>query len=218
MVIQRVAEKIKDILKERDRFEGQFTLSLQDELHSALNETDSFLKDKVPREIVFYVLRGHMQEVLGLIKSSDSALSQGDGVGESNEQEEGELNQTFGGLNSSAPENKQDMFMNIYFNVVLPAVVEQVPRKSNPNRTAFSRASTFNNLLSQPNASTGGVDTKVADDSNKASDFHKSVVVDIWCTLVFRMLCWLLLHDFHKKDAQIPKSELLGSRLPVYIT
>jgi hypothetical protein len=41
---------------------------------------------------------------------------------------------------------------------------------------------------------------------------------DIWCTLMFRMLCWLLLHDFHKKDVQIPKSELLGSRLPVYIT
>lgn len=39
----------------------------------------------------------------------------------------------------------------------------------------------------------------------------------IWCTLVLRMLCWLLLHDFHKKDVQIPKSDLLGSRLPVYI-
>jgi hypothetical protein len=40
---------------------------------------------------------------------------------------------------------------------------------------------------------------------------------DIWCTLVFRMVCWLMLHDFHKKDVQISKSELLGSRLPVYI-
>lgn len=40
---------------------------------------------------------------------------------------------------------------------------------------------------------------------------------EIWCTLVFRMLCWLLLHDFHKKDVQISKSELFGSRLPVYI-
>ncbi|KAK3303832.1 uncharacterized protein B0T15DRAFT_285649 [Chaetomium strumarium] len=40
---------------------------------------------------------------------------------------------------------------------------------------------------------------------------------DIWCTLVLRMLCWLLLHDFNKKDVQIPKSELMGSRLPVYI-
>ncbi|KAH8896644.1 hypothetical protein GQ53DRAFT_525702 [Thozetella sp. PMI_491] len=40
---------------------------------------------------------------------------------------------------------------------------------------------------------------------------------DIWCTLVFRMLAWLLLHDFHKNDVQISKSELLGSRLPVYV-
>jgi hypothetical protein len=39
----------------------------------------------------------------------------------------------------------------------------------------------------------------------------------IWCTLVLRMLCWLLLHDFEKNDVQIPKSELLASRFPVYI-
>ncbi|KAL2134017.1 hypothetical protein VTI74DRAFT_1222 [Chaetomium olivicolor] len=45
----------------------------------------------------------------------------------------------------------------------------------------------------------------------------ESQAAAIWCTLVLRMLCWLLLHDFHKKDVQIPKSELLGSRLPVYI-
>ncbi|KAI1843360.1 hypothetical protein JX266_010534 [Neoarthrinium moseri] len=40
---------------------------------------------------------------------------------------------------------------------------------------------------------------------------------DIWCALVLRMLCWLLLHDFDKRDVQVPKSELMGSRLPVYI-
>ncbi|KAK9776879.1 hypothetical protein AB5N19_07474 [Seiridium cardinale] len=40
---------------------------------------------------------------------------------------------------------------------------------------------------------------------------------DIWCTLVLRMLCWLLLHDFDKRDVQLSKSELMGSRLPVYI-
>jgi hypothetical protein len=39
----------------------------------------------------------------------------------------------------------------------------------------------------------------------------------VWCTLVLRMLCWLLLHDFDKKDVQVAKSELLGNRLPVYI-
>lgn len=40
---------------------------------------------------------------------------------------------------------------------------------------------------------------------------------EIWCTLFFRSLCWLLLHDSHKNDKQIPKSELMGSRLPVFV-
>lgn len=40
---------------------------------------------------------------------------------------------------------------------------------------------------------------------------------DIWCTLVFRMICWLMMHDFHKLDVQLSKSELIGSRMTVYI-
>ncbi|KAI8306702.1 Modin [Colletotrichum sp. SAR11_59] len=40
---------------------------------------------------------------------------------------------------------------------------------------------------------------------------------DIWCTLVFRSICWLMLHDFHPMDVQIPKSDLYGSEVPVFI-
>ncbi|TDZ15159.1 hypothetical protein Cob_v011888 [Colletotrichum orbiculare MAFF 240422] len=43
-------------------------------------------------------------------------------------------------------------------------------------------------------------------------------ISDIWCMLVFRMICWLLLHDFHGKDVQVEKSEIYGNRLPVYMT
>ncbi|KAJ0326918.1 hypothetical protein COL5a_006473 [Colletotrichum fioriniae] len=39
----------------------------------------------------------------------------------------------------------------------------------------------------------------------------------IWYTLVFRMICWLMLHDFDKKDVQVSKSELIGNRQPVFI-
>ncbi|KAF6832306.1 modin [Colletotrichum plurivorum] len=47
---------------------------------------------------------------------------------------------------------------------------------------------------------------------------HEISHEDIWCTLVFRMICWLMLHDFHKNDTQVAnKSALFGSRLPVYI-
>ncbi|KAH6648317.1 hypothetical protein BKA67DRAFT_360231 [Truncatella angustata] len=49
------------------------------------------------------------------------------------------------------------------------------------------------------------------------SEFYEPRRSDIWCTLVFRMLCWLLLHDFDKHDVQLSKSELMGSRLPVYV-
>jgi len=49
------------------------------------------------------------------------------------------------------------------------------------------------------------------------SSIDERQATDVWCTLVLRMLCWLLLHDFHRKDVQKPKNELLGSRLPVYI-
>jgi hypothetical protein len=36
--------------------------------------------------------------------------------------------------------------------------------------------------------------------------------------LMLRMLCWLNLHTFHPGDVQVPKSDLMGTRLPVYIS
>jgi hypothetical protein len=39
----------------------------------------------------------------------------------------------------------------------------------------------------------------------------------IWISLIFRMLCWLLLHDFDKADVNIVPSYLKGSRMPVFI-
>lgn len=39
----------------------------------------------------------------------------------------------------------------------------------------------------------------------------------IWISLIFRMLCWLLLHDFDKADVKIVPTDLKGSRMPVFI-
>ncbi|KAJ8131329.1 hypothetical protein O1611_g2295 [Lasiodiplodia mahajangana] len=39
----------------------------------------------------------------------------------------------------------------------------------------------------------------------------------VWCGLVLRMICWLMLQDFDEQDAQLPKSEVQGSHVPVYI-
>jgi hypothetical protein len=39
----------------------------------------------------------------------------------------------------------------------------------------------------------------------------------IWISLVFRMLCWLLLHDFDKQDVRVVPTDMKGSRMPIYI-
>jgi hypothetical protein len=39
----------------------------------------------------------------------------------------------------------------------------------------------------------------------------------LWVTLMFRMLCWFLLHDFDPRDVKIVQSTLKGSRIPIYI-
>lgn len=40
---------------------------------------------------------------------------------------------------------------------------------------------------------------------------------DLWIMLVFRMLCWVILHDFDPEDVKIIPSNLRGSRIPVHI-
>jgi hypothetical protein len=50
------------------------------------------------------------------------------------------------------------------------------------------------------------------------SDERKWERLEIWVTLLFRMCCWFLLHDFDKSDVLILPSRLKGSRLPVYIS
>ncbi|KAF6832713.1 modin [Colletotrichum musicola] len=39
----------------------------------------------------------------------------------------------------------------------------------------------------------------------------------VWYALVFRMLCWLVLHQFDKNDKQLPSTDLTGSTQPVFI-
>jgi len=39
----------------------------------------------------------------------------------------------------------------------------------------------------------------------------------LWCILLFRMICWLTLHDFDPEDVQIVPYSLRHSQVPVYI-
>ncbi len=97
--------------------------------------------------------------------------------------------------------------MDLYFTVLLPRVISQTAltlKKAKattaPAMTTHSHEIPSPQLLSSETVIT------------------ERQATDVWCTLVLRMLCWLLLHDFHNKDVQCGnKSGLLGSRIPVYI-
>ncbi|GJC98957.1 modin [Colletotrichum higginsianum] len=171
------------------------------------------------REMVQDVLRSHIQEVLaGLNEKPEKATQKTPGSNVSLGTDPKKQRQ-FEEIDAAAPELKQEKLMEIYFRVVRRKVIEE-SQESADRREMVG----FGGLKKrqQTNFSTRTAETMDDDDEPVAlfmlGEEHVSHE-DIWCTLVFRMICWLMLHDFHKKDVQVStKSELLGSRLPVYIS
>lgn len=58
---------------------------------------------------------------------------------------------------------------------------------------------------------------KVADDGLNLSEEAKSRRGVIWLALMFRMMCWFVLHDFDSLDVNMMPSDMKGSRMPVFI-
>ena len=58
---------------------------------------------------------------------------------------------------------------------------------------------------------------RVAGDGPDSSDDAKDDRSIIWSGLMFRMICWFLLHDFDRNDINRMDSALKGSRMPVFI-
>jgi len=134
----------------------------------------------------------------------------------------------FDQLTTEPPERRAKIFMDVYFYKVLSVVCERAvysfesyrrrlstisPRSNMPRTVPLSRdisSMSGGTLTSEPPAPAATV-------GQPDIGSLEAQATAIWCTLVLRMLCWLQLHDFDKRDVQISKSELLGSRLPVYI-
>ncbi|GKT52366.1 uncharacterized protein ColSpa_12547 [Colletotrichum spaethianum] len=175
------------------------------------------------QEMVKDVLRSHIQEVLAGFNEKTEKAATLKAPGGNQPLEEKARPLRFEDIDAAAPELKQDKLMEVYFRVVRSKVIAE-SKESKDRRASISPAAPlvgFGGLKrrNQTNLSTMTADT--VDDEEQiflyALDDENVKYGDIWCTLVFRMICWLMLHDFHKKDVQVSKSELLGSRLPVYI-
>lgn len=58
---------------------------------------------------------------------------------------------------------------------------------------------------------------KVASDTLNQSVEAKCKRGVIWLALIFRMICWFLLHDFDRLDVNMMPPDMKGSRMPVFI-
>lgn len=189
------------------------------------------------------VVREHVQEVMKLLNEVTDDDAGDDSTLASRDPRHGHHTKrttttTFDELNSAAPEVRQGKLIEIYFTTVRRAVAANVPQTLQKRHTGAyvpSVASRSNLNLNMSTEEGASVAESLAPRSETPQLFvtnsgtggdvrekpsmeaEAQLTEEIWCTLVFRMLCWLLLHDFHKKDVQISKSELFGSRLPVYI-
>lgn len=203
-----------------------FRIPIQDVLHDAIIEHDDYLSraHKLARmRALVHIIRYHLQVVLSLMNSDDSPFQH---------------------LDSAQSESKEKVLMEIYFSDVRHQVLQEASKDSvmckyisrvHTIMSGNSRTVPLHNGLLAPRhtraqsalsgfssesitdvASTMLGEEEDDDDDNNPEKTAR-IINDIWCTLIFRMLCWLTLHDFHKKDKQISKSELIGSRLPVYI-
>lgn len=275
-------------------------------LHAALDDADEVLTARVKaethapvdgcgeatelqlrRRVVRDVLRSHIQEVLRLLNEREDRAfdTQSLLVTGVRPVSISGLRQSFEEINEASPEDRQQKFMQVYFEVIRPHVVRHAA-ESTSRRAGSVREADRHRRASFPSAplgyglrargGTGATQNSVAVRTDPGTDTSASIDPvpataassgcdgapprkgpttqatradggdaghegeetdqreprrgrrgwlasqaashdDIWRVLVFRMICWLMLHDFNSDDVQVSKSELLGSRMPVYI-
>ncbi|KAK0702384.1 hypothetical protein B0H67DRAFT_595588 [Lasiosphaeris hirsuta] len=180
-------------------------------LHAAIESCDEYLNPKdgtAPDSLLRQVLRSHLQVVLDTINKkpdpdNDTARVGGDPDNTSSKESHAPTIQEL----DAASDHKHRLLMDMYFHSVRKDVVRRVcDRLQRPTSIVNSGSPT---VRRSP--------TFAAEMARRPRKELEQGLSDLWCTLVFRMLCWLLLHHFHEKDVQVEKSDVYESRAPVYL-
>lgn len=180
-------------------------------LHEVVEELDKFLvrdAKKTKIRLIKKILAHHIQEVL---YQMNEPLLFGEGL---------PRHTRFAKIDSAPLEERENQIMEVYFNEILPAVMRQVDPADIAakwgNEDLMSIKSRRSRSLTSLDSDNGDSEAAMA---HATEDMMPDAnVKDVWCALVLRMICWLMLHDFDRLDVQVPKSELFGSRMPVYIS
>ncbi|KAM0259371.1 hypothetical protein ACHAQJ_003403 [Trichoderma viride] len=245
-----------EVLTARTKSQRQSSHSAEDVSEKSHDQHFDAEKHNTRREVVQDVLRHHIQEVLRLLNQQEDVNSDTQSLRVSARQLSPRprlkaLTRQFEEMDEAGPDDRQDILMDVYFDVIRPIATLNASSTTTNRRSSIVGSPLSSN--SRPPSITRGSIFKGRDHSPSTREVHvefsdvvKSKITvsvennvkpeeeevhydgslasldvshdDVWCTLVFRMVCWLMLHNFNKKDVQLPKSELLGSRMPVYIS
>ncbi|KAL0933825.1 modin [Colletotrichum truncatum] len=223
---------------------GDLTYHQMNHLHKAIDLADSILtageSPSTNQTVVLDVLRRHLQEVLAAINKGPEK--------DGNRIADGRVSFSalFKGPLEKREQRFMEIYFDQVLLRVVPTTTtdtesgdqEQVSRAIHEDRIARSSnghvangALPFSHTPSiSPTDPSPGLTQRVtwpkpagaARDDPKLRIIAKEPIemqrLTIWYTLVFRMICWLMLHDFDKRDVQVPNSDLMGNRQPVFIT
>ncbi|KAI1129233.1 hypothetical protein F5Y10DRAFT_276924 [Nemania abortiva] len=219
-----IAHELNSQLPEGDQQPSPIELK---QLLDALSKIEIMLREgSTPKAIVLDVVRRHLQELMQAVNEPDGEEKEilkpiDEEV--TNEPKHPRIPRpSFKTLDLLPPEYREHELMRVYFSEIRQRVV-----------SVASQVTGAGPFDSQDEAGDASLEVHVTSDSGDTHDDNQTpptgahtktplaAIYDrrniVWCALVLRMICWLLLHDFDEQDIQLPKSELQGSHLPVYI-
>lgn len=167
-------------------------------LRAGIELCDRYLNE-IDTVMVYQVVRVHIQEVMAMLNEKTDTKDRSDDLAGSGPGDESHDSITISDIDSASVDEKHHLLAQIYCESVRRNVI----------RTVYKQRSRYSQKTI--------IQTAIAEDITDSETIMKRDINQIWCTLMFRMLYWLQLHDFHKKDIQVSKGDAYDSRIPVYI-
>ncbi|KAM5373020.1 hypothetical protein ACJZ2D_007231 [Fusarium nematophilum] len=183
-----------------DTINGATLINELTHLRAGVEICDKYFQ-RMSLKTVRKVMRVHIQEILSMLNEKDSSASAKKDDSEAVQ----DSPMTMNDIDSASADEKESLLAEVYFDSVRRNVVRVVCEQDTMSKQRRVRRAS----AAGENAANSG--------AKPSEGITQGQVNEVWCTLVFRMLCWLQLHDFHKKDIQVSKSDAYASRIPVYI-
>ncbi|KAF4467202.1 modin [Fusarium albosuccineum] len=176
----------------------------------ALKVCTEYLQIFASREIVLLIFRNHIDVVLDMLNKDDG-----------NEQHPFALLQPGcqSLLETPLPKRQREKhMMHLYVNEVAKQVVDRTVHNLESRGYQRPKGNVAKTVTEVSPNEESQLAAEQTDETKVSSRDIEIEATEVWVVMMFRMMYWLWLHGFDRDDVQIPKSDLFGSKQPVYIS